>query len=442
MAMKYQRRLRSSALVAAALGLSLAVSLSVRPAVSRAGDAERRVAGGAAKDAPAAGDKGADSQSNETAKDKSGTAERKEVSLTPEAMRRYGVTVGTAAKQKLISHVVVPAQVSFNTQAMAVCGCPVQGRVTELKANVGDVVKTGDELLAVESPELGEAQSDYLQKRVGVTAAAGSVEPAKSAYERAKSLYEKSQGIALTELQKREVDVKTAENALLVAQSAMKAAESRLKLLGMDKAAIDLLVQSGEINPRYSVRAPLDGTVTERLVTLGELVKPDREKLLVVADMTTLWVIADVPETRVIEIKAGTRASVSVAGQNFDGTVSQIGLSVDPSTRSVPVRIEVKSQPALKPGMFAQADIVSRAGDEPVVTVPASAIQSIGGSTAVFLPVDGKPGTFSRRVVEIGDTAGGMVSITSGLNAGEHVVVSGAFILKAELGKASAKDED
>lgn len=416
------------------LGLTLTVMASSPSPAMRDGAKDQDKSTADAKDAHSGATNGD--------KDKTGGGETTTVNLTTEAIKRYGVSLGRARKQKLVSHVVAPAQVSFNTTAMAVVGCPVQGRVAELKVAVGDNVKKGDELLVVESPELGEAQSDYLQKRTAVAAAEAAVDPAKSAYDRAKSLYDSSQGIALTELQKRQVDLSAVKNAALTAKAALKAAESRLKLLGMNKEATGKLVESGEINPQYVVRAPLAGTITERLVTLGELVKPDREKLLVVADMTTLWAIADVSEARIAEIKSGAKTSVAVGDQSFDGTVFKIGLTVDPSTRSVPVQIELKADPALKPGMFAQADISTSAGDEPVVAVPRSAIQSVDGSTAVFLPVDGQPNTFARRMVSVGDPAGGMVPIISGLDAGEQIVTSGTFILKAELGKASAKDND
>ena len=427
----HSRTFRIPAVIAVLSGLILAMIVGgLQPAV-RAADADQVKS---AKDC--------DADVKNADKDKSASSETTEVKLTSEAIKRYGVSLGRATKQKLVSEVVAPAQVSFNTMAMAVVGCPVQGRVAELKAAVGDTVKKGDELLVVESPELGEAQSDYLQKRTGAAAAEAAVEPAKDAYERAKSLYDSSQGIALTEVQKRQVDLSTAKNAALTAQAALKAAESRLKLLGMNKEAVGKLVESGDISPSYVVRAPLAGTVTERLVTLGELVKPDREKLLVVADMTTLWVIADVPESRIAEIKPGAKASVAVGDQSVEGAVFRVGLSVDPSTRSVPVQIEVKADPALKPGMFAQAEIKTRSGDEPVVAVPSSAIQNVDGSTAVFLPVDGRPNTFTRRMVSVGDAAGDMVPIISGLEGNERIVTSGAFILKAELGKASAKDND
>ena len=378
----------------------------------------------------------------EAAKETAAPSETSEVKLTPEAVKRYGIGFGTANKQKLRSHLIVPAHVSFATTQMAVVGCPVIGRVADVRANVGDTVAKGDELLVVESPELGEAQSDYLQKRTAVAAADAAVGPAKSSYDRAQSLYESSKGIALTEVQKRLVEFNADQNALLTTRAGMKASESKLGLLGMDKKAVQQLAESGDINPRFAVRAPLTGTITERLVTLGELVKPDREKLIVLADMTTLWVLADVPESRLAEAKLGSKTVVSVGDQTFDGTISKIGLVVDSSTRSVSVRIELKADPALKPGMFAQVDIASSFGAEAGVVVPSSAIQSVDGSTAVFLAVTGEPNTFSRRMVSIGDSAGGMVSIVSGLEGGETIVTSGTFILKAELGKASAKDND
>ena len=372
-----------------------------------------------------------------------------QVKLSPEAIRRYGIEIGTAKKTKLASHFIVPARLSFNGLATAVVGSSVQGRVVELKAAVGDPVKKGDELMVVESAELGEAQSDYLLKRAAVVAAAPAIDAAKSAYERAKSLYEGSQGIALTELQKREVEYKAARSSVVTAEAASKAAASKLRLLGMDSQAAEQLVKSGEIDPRYSLRSPMNGTVTERLVTLGELVKPEREKLLVVVDTTTLWVLADVPEARLKEVKVGSKAGVTVpaAGdQSFDGVVSKIAPSVDPATRTVSVQIDLKNDPTLKPGMFATADISNRLsgdnGEEAVLAVPAGAVQTIDGSTTVFVPDRAEPGTFGKRLVSVGNSAGGMVSIISGLEEGERVVIAGTSILKAEVGKASSKDND
>lgn len=375
--------------------------------------------------------------------------EPEQVKLPPEAMRKYGIRVGVAKKRKLTSHVVAPARLSFNAEAMAVIGAAVQGRVAEVKVRSGDSVKKGDELLIVESPELGEAQSDLLQKRTAVVTAEGAVEPAQSAFDRAKTLFDKTQGISLTELQKREVEYKTAQNALLTARAAAAAAENKLTLLGMDKPSIDQLVKTSKINPLYVVRSPLAGTVVERAINLGELVKPEREKLLVVADTSVLWAVVDVPEARLREVTKESKVTISVAAagdRTFDGTISHIAPSVDEATRSIKVRVEVKGDPSLKPGMFAQAEITSKAkgdgGEDEVLAVPDAAIQTVNGSTAVFLPVKGEENTFAVRLVSTGSTVGGMVSIVSGLNEGERIVTAGTFILKADLLKASAKDKD
>jgi cobalt-zinc-cadmium efflux system membrane fusion protein len=385
--------------------------------------------------------------SGEAKKDEKGK-EPEQVKLPPEAVRKYGIRVGVAKKRKLTSQVVAPARLSFNSEAMAVIGTAVQGRVAEVKVRAGDSVKKGDELLIVESPELGEAQSDLLQKRTAVVTAEGTVEPAKSAFDRAKTLFDQSQGISLTELQKREVEHKAAQNALLTARAAAAAAENKLTLLGMDQPSIDQLVKTGKINPLYIVRSPLAGTVVERAVNLGELVKPEREKLLVVADTSMLWAVVDVPEARLREVTKESKVTISVAAgdRTFEGTISHIAPSVDEATRSIKVRVEVKGDPSLKPGMFAQAEITSKAkgdgGEDEVLAVPDGAVQTVNGSTAVFLPVKGEENTFAVRLVSTGSTVGGMVSIVAGLTEGERIVTAGTFILKADLLKASAKDED
>ncbi len=371
-----------------------------------------------------------------------------EVKLTPESARRYGVRTGVVKKHTLATRFVAPARVSLNSEAMAVVGSAVQGRVVDLKVRVGDLVKKGDELLVLESPELGEAQSDYLQKRAALAGARAVIEPAKGAAERAKSLYQGTQGISLTDLQKREVEYATAQNNLLVAQAAADASLSKLSLLGLDADRIEQLVKTSQINARYIVHAAISGHVIERPVNLGELVKPEREKLLLLADTTVLWVLADVPEARLKEIAKGAKATVTlgaVGEQTYEGTISNIALSVDPATRSIPVRIEIKADALIKPGMFAQVEITSKLGgekpDAAVLAVPDAAIQTVDGSNAVFTPVKGEANTYVVRKVSVGPSIGGMVSIISGLEDGERIVMAGTFILKADLGKASAKED-
>lgn len=370
-----------------------------------------------------------------------------EVKLAPEAMRVNRIRVEPAGKHVLTPVFIAPARVSFNLEQMAHVGSAVAGRVSELKVRLGDVVKKGDVLLVVDSPELGEAQSDFLMKRMAVSTAEPAVELAKSAYERAKQLLEETQGIALSDVQKREAEYKAAQGAMLGAKAAATAAENKLHLLGLDQAAVESLVTTGEIHPKHAVRAPIDGQVVEREATLGELVSPDREALLILADMSTLWVLADIPEARLGQVSVGSTARIRIAADAnapIDGTVSYMAPQVDSSTRTAKVRIEVRNgHTPLKPGMFAQVQISAPAEkeQEAVLAVPEEAIQSVEGAPSVFVAVPNEENTFARRPVKPGQAVGGMVPIVDGLTEGEHLVVSGSFILKAELGKSSAVHE-
>jgi cobalt-zinc-cadmium efflux system membrane fusion protein len=355
-----------------------------------------------------------------------------EATLTPEAIARYGIKVDVATKQPLLDTFVAPARVSYNTEAIAYVGSPVSGRIAELKARLGDFVKKGDVMLVIESPELGEVQSDFHSKRAAVQAA-------RSSHERARRLLESSQGIALTEVQKREVELKSAE-------AAASAAESTLKLFGFTPQAIATLASSGNIDSRYLVRAPLSGTVVERNASLGERVSPERDSLFTVVDTSTLWVVADVPEGRLKDVGVGSGARVKVPAlpdESFEGRVILVSPVLEQMTRTTAVRIEVKDERMrLKPGMFAQAEIAPpEASAGATLAVPIGAIQTVEGSPAVFVPVKEEENTFAKRTVSIGPAVGGIVPVLSGLKEGELVVTAGSFILKAELGKAGAAHE-
>jgi len=373
-----------------------------------------------------------------------------EVTLTPEAIERYGIKVEQASPRKLKPTFLAPARVAFNAEAMAHVGSPLPGRVVELRVRLGDIVSKGDVLLVVESPELGEAQSDFLQKRILAQAAVAAVDLAKNALERATRLYEQNKGIALDEVQKREVEFKSAQAAYQTGQSAAVVAENKLHLLGMHQAAVETLAETGEVNPRFTIVAPLAGRVVEREVTLGELVNPDKEALIVLADTTTLWVLADVPEARLPEVTMGAPArlkSGAVNGHKHEGTVSYISPMVDPRTRSAQVRVAVQCEHGtLWPGMFVQVEITAtdqaNPDPPPVIAVPEDALQTVGGLPSIFVPVANEPNTFARRPVAIGKPVAGLVPVYSGLVEGESFVVSGSFILKAELGKATAEHQD
>jgi len=374
------------------------------------------------------------------------------VKLASGAVAKYGIQTSTAQVRKLRPTIHVPARVGFDTEAMAHVGAPLRGRIVDVKVRVGDAVRVGAELAVIESPELGEAQAEYLQRRVAVQTAEPAVDLSRVTWERAKGLYEQSQGISLTEVQRREAEHKVSIAALKAAEAARTGAANRLQMLGMDHAGIDALATTGEVLPRYTIRAAIDGVVVQREVTLGELVSPEREYLMVLADATKLWVLADVPEARLMQVEVGSKAWISVgtegdkAHMRFEGAVTFLSPFVDPTTRTAQVRIGAPaSDLGLRPGMFAQVEIVTTnpggMSSAPVVAVPEEAIQTVAGAPAVFVPVAGEPDTFRKRAVTIGAAVGGLVPVYSGLVEGESFVSAGSFLLKAELGKGAAAHE-
>lgn len=372
-----------------------------------------------------------------------------EVKLTSDAITRYGIKVESASLWKLQPAFTAPARVAFNAETMAHVGSPLPGRVVELPVRLGDKVQKGDVLLQVESPELGEAQSEFLQKRIHAQTAVPAVDLAKNASERATKLFDQNRGIALDEVQKREAEYRAALAAQKSAESAVIAAENKLHLLGMDQIAIELLIESGEVQSRFSIRAPIPGTVVEREVTLGELVNPEKEALLVLADTETVWVLADVPEARLPSVVTGAAAWLKTGGletHKHEGSVSYIAPMVDSRTRTVQVRIAVKCEHgSLWPGMFVQVEITAtdrnNPNPTPVIAVPEEAIQTIDRRSVIFVPVPNEENTFVQRAVTADKPVSGLVPIYSGLVEGEQFVAAGSFILKAELGKGSAAHE-
>lgn len=370
-----------------------------------------------------------------------------EIELSADAIARYGIRVETAEVQRLQPSFTAAARVAFNSEAMAHVGSPLPGRVIELRVKLGDNVQKGDTLLIVESPELGEAQSDFLGKQIAAKAGVATIELAKNALDRANRLYEQNRGIALDEVQKREAEFKSAQTTLLTAQSAATAAENKLHLLGMDQVSVERLRESGEVNPRFPIGAPIPGQVVEREITLGELVHPEKETLLILADVDTFWVLADVPEARLAEVALGAGAWMNAGSldpHRHEGQISYIAPMVDPRTRTATVRVVVKCDDrSLKPGMFVQVHIASveRGDTRPaeVVAVPEESVQTIDGQPVVFVAVPNEQNTFVKRPVSTGKSVGGLVPILVGLKPGEFFVANGSFMLKAELGKGSAE---
>jgi cobalt-zinc-cadmium efflux system membrane fusion protein len=369
-----------------------------------------------------------------------------DVVISAEALVRYGIEVEPVREVVLKPVISAPGHLAFPHGALARVGSAVTGRVLEVRVRSGDRVAQGDTLLVIGSPELGEAQSAYLQKRTVAETAGPALDLAQDQLERSRELYESVQGVALSEVQRREAELRLAERDRQVARADEAAAYSRLLLLGMSERAIQALEESGTVEPRFEIASPIEGRVIEVAVTLGELVGPGNDRLVAVGDLRTLWAIAEVSENRIAEVALGAPARVDVPALAHAGCAATVAATpsvLEPSTRTAEVRLEVPNPDgAMLPGMFIQVEIESsRGGGQPVLVVPDGAVLDIEGQPSVFVPVEPGSGSFCKHAIEVGTPVEEQIPVLAGLEAGQLVVVAGTFRLKAEHGKAAARHE-
>jgi membrane fusion protein, heavy metal efflux system len=305
-------------------------------------------------------------------------------------------------------------RVTFDEERVSRVASPVSGRVVELLARPGDAVKKGQPLLAIASPDAEAALSD-------LTAAEADERLAQKSLDRARRLYA-DQAIP-------HKDVLAAESDAVKARAILDRVRTRIEVLGLPAHHGD------SARARFALRAPIAGVVVERPAQLGMEVRADSgTPLVTVADLSRLWVLADVYERDLGLVAKGERAEVRVPAypaQLFAGQVTNVGELVDPITRTVKVRIEVSNpQAQLKPEMFARVTLLG--GREAAsLTVPEGAVLSDGQANAVIVAEGG--GRFVKRLIEAGPEQDGQVRVLAGLREGEQVVVEGALFLKAEI---------
>ena len=218
------------------------------------------------------------------------------------------------------------------------------------------------------------------------------------------------------------------------AGTAVEAARNRLAILGLTQEQIAALQQKREIRRATPIYAPIDGTVIARKVGPGQYVRSDSgEALYTIADLSTMWLKALIPENDIPAIQVGQAAEVKITalpGRVFAARITAIEASADATTRRIVVRSEIPNPDgALKSEMFASFTIIT--GEiEPSPAVPSSALIREGDQVSVWVEIE--PMVFKRRIVEVGIEQAGLVQIRSGLKLGETIVVRGAIFVDNE----------
>jgi len=341
----------------------------------------------------------------------------REIVLTPDMIQRAGIQLVAARKGTATTRLHLPGVVQPNAYKNLDVTSLVAGRITQVRAELGQRVMLNEMLATVYSPELADAQTTFIQAKAARDAHG-------LALTRTQRLY------AIGAVSREELERMTAEAAEM--DRAQEVARSRLVLLGIPEDKAQRIASPADVITTFDVKAPIAGVITKRNANPGLNIDP-ATPLFTVTDLSDVWVVADLYERDFASVGVGSPVTITTAaypGLELRGRVNYIDPQVQAETRTAKVRAEVANgADRLRLGMFVDVSIAGRS-TRSVVMGPKTAVQMMGTQSVVF--VSTRPGRFAQRTVTPGDTMGSEIAISSGLDAGDMVVAEGAFFLRAE----------
>lgn len=339
------------------------------------------------------------------------------VRLTPQQIRHAGIQTASAGGATIEAALQLPGEVRFNDDRTAHIVPRLPGIADAVRAELGQAVRKGEVLAVISSPALAELRSTS-------DAARTRLDLARATWKREQTLWE--------DRISAQQDYQQALQAYEEARIAANNAQSKLAALGVASG-------DGPLN-RYELRAPFDGVIVEKHISLGEAVKEDAN-VFVLSDLAHLWVDVAVTPKDLGSVRVGQAATVSAAATELSatGTVTYVGALVGEQTRSATARIAL-ANPALawRPGLFVNVALVQSAR-RAAVAVVSDALQTVAEEPVVFVKV---PEGFKAQPVVVGAADKSHTEIVHGLAAGTPYAAAGSFVLKAEQGKGSAAHED
>lgn len=326
------------------------------------------------------------------------------------------VKIGEPRMTSVSGTLRVAGRVEADETRLARVSSPVTGRITELNVVEGQTVRRGELIAVIRSTDLADSQFNYLKSY-------SQQQLIQSAVGRAKRLLDAGV-IGEAELQRREAE-------LAQASAELSAARDQLRVLGMSDEAVAKLQSTRTVNAVSQVLASIDGTVMERPVTLGQVVNA-AETVSVLADLSSVWLVADVPEQTAGTLSAGKALEAEIAalpGELIRGNLTFVSAIVNPQTRTVRARMNMPNKGGrLKPAMLATMTLQDLA--ETQLVIPGTAVVREGNEEYVFVQVSDR--TFLLRKVTLGAQYGSVRVVTDGLREGEKIILDGAFHLNNE----------
>ena len=344
-----------------------------------------------------------------------GTAGEAIVELTPTQLK--AIKIEPAGEHVFPQEQQAVGTIDFNQELLTQVFTPYQGRILKAFASVGGTVQKDQTLFTIDSPDLVQAESTLI-------ATAGVLDLTTKTLQRLRNLF--SQNAAAQKDYEQSISDQQA------AEGAYKAARQSVKVFGKTDAEIDKIVSDRKIDPALVVPSPITGLITARNASPGLLVQPGSPPpVYIVADTSTMWMLANVPEKDAPQLKPGQEVAATVSplpGMVFRGKIVTVGASVDANTRRVLVRSEIADPDhRLRAGMFANF-VIAIAPPRQALAVPQDGVVREGdGTMTVWVTADKQK--FTKRVVKTGLTHEGFVEIREGLKAGELIASGGSIFI-------------
>jgi RND family efflux transporter MFP subunit len=342
-----------------------------------------------------------------------------EVVLTPEGIARAGIKTAAVGASEPSASVRVPGSVMPNAYREVKVTPIVGGIVLKVDVALGDTVGRGTPVVTLFSAELADAQTKYLSM-------VAMLDADRRKLERTEQL------VGIGAASRQELEEITAVHDSRATE--VESARQRLFLFGLTPEHVQALKSPSQVVSTVVVPAPIDGVITGRTVNLGQVVAMGQE-LLVVTDLSDVWVVGDLYEQDFQTVRVASDAAITTPaypGLTLRGRVAYIDPRVDPQARTAKVRVEVPNADGrLRLGMYVSMMFTTRGGERAVI-VPRSAVQALGERWVVYLPAKDEEGKFIQRQIRVGEPTGDGYVVLAGLRPGEVVVTEGSFFLRAE----------
>ena len=341
-----------------------------------------------------------------------------EISIPSSEVDRLHLKFAKVTEAAITVEIRVPGTVQPNAYKQIHVTPLVGGVVTQVTVEIGQTVKQGRVLAQIFSRELAEAQTKYIADGAELEA-------------EHKKLVRTQELARLGAASRQELEEIEANHQVHAAH--VEESRQHLLLLGLNDQQVSDVAAGRRASTSIAIPSPLDGIVTARNVNLGQVVNASQD-LLTVTDLSSVWIEANLLEDNFAAVRIGSPATITTPaypGRASRGAVSYIDPQVDPQTRTAKVRIALDNSGfALRFGMYMDVIFTKAAGRS--IVAPKQALQSIGASSVVFVPVEGQAGKFLQRAVKTGEESPAGQRILEGLKPGETVVTDGSFLLRAE----------